>query len=99
MEYDASAQFRSSLPTNGTAKWNITEAIQTSASSTSANASLSISYSNIDWDFLKLVYGWAAVQYQAWARGELTVSGNGTQAFILYTDAILEYWIDSEVES
>ena len=57
-------------------------------------ASLSIGYSNVDWDFLKVVYGWAAVQYQAWARGELTVRGSGTQSVILYTDAILEFWVD-----
>lgn len=94
LRYDADAQFRSSLPANGTARWNITEAAQISTSPNSANASLSISYSNVDWDFLKVVYGWAAVQYQAWARGELSVSGNGTQPVILYTDAILEYWVD-----
>jgi pimeloyl-ACP methyl ester carboxylesterase len=96
LSYDPDATFRSSLPTNGTAKWNITEAVQVSSSSTSANASLSVSYSNVDWDFLKLVYGWAAVQYQAWARGELIIGGNETQHVVLYTDAILEYWVDDQ---
>ncbi|KAF2031612.1 hypothetical protein EK21DRAFT_110739 [Setomelanomma holmii] len=94
LSYDPKATFRSSLPTNGTAKWNITEAVQVSASPTSANASLSVGYSNVDWNFLKDIYGWAAVQYQAWARGELVVSGNETQHVILHTDAILEYWVD-----
>jgi hypothetical protein len=50
----------------------------------------------VDWDFLKLVYGWAAVQYQAWARGEFIVNGNTTQHVILHTDAILEYWVDDQ---
>lgn len=68
--------------------------MQVSTSPTTANASLSVSYSNVDWDFLKIVYGWAAVQYQAWARGELIVGGNETQHVILHTDAILEYWVD-----
>ncbi|KAF1961222.1 hypothetical protein CC80DRAFT_488551 [Byssothecium circinans] len=94
LHYDPNSAYQSSLPANGTAKWNTTEPTQTSSSSTSANATLSISYSNVDWDFLKVVYGWAAVQYQAWARGNLTVSGNGTQHVILYTDAIIEYWVD-----
>lgn len=40
------------------------------------------------------MYGWAAVQYQAWARGELVVRGNDTQHVVLYTDAIVEYWVD-----
>jgi hypothetical protein len=94
LRYDTNAEFRSSLPANGTAKWNVTEATKITTSPTSVEASLSISYSNVDWDFLKVVYGWAAVQYQSWARGELTVHGNGTQSVILYTDAILEFWVD-----
>lgn len=93
LSYDPKATFRSSLPANGTATWNLTRAVQ-SSTPTSANASLSVSYSNVDWNFMKTVYGWAAVQYQAWARGELTVGGNSTQPVILHTDSILEYWID-----
>jgi hypothetical protein len=50
----------------------------------------------VDWDFLKTIYGWAAVQYQAWARGELHIRGNETQNIILNTDGILEYWIDDQ---
>lgn len=95
LSYDQTARFRSSLPTNGTAKWNITEAsVQTSVTRT--KASLSIAYSNVDWDFLKSIYGWAAVQYQAWARGELIVHGKKTQHVILHTDSILEYWIGEQ---
>lgn len=72
----------------------MTEATRLSSTTNSANATLSIAFPDVDWDFLKLVYGWAAVQYQAWARGELIVSGNVIQHLFLYTDAILEYWID-----
>jgi predicted esterase len=92
--YSSSSTFQSSLPINGTAKWNITKAVQTTSGSTSANASLSISYPDVDWAFLKTVYGWASVQYQAWARGELIVHGDKAQSVILHTDAILEYWVD-----
>ncbi|KAJ4314577.1 hypothetical protein N0V94_006404 [Neodidymelliopsis sp. IMI 364377] len=91
--YNPNATFRSSLPTNGTAYWNITKA-KTQNSETSANAYLSVSYSSVDWDFLRTVYGWASVQYQAWARGELVVAGNYTQHIILHTDAILEFWVN-----
>ena len=70
--------------------------MQTQSSATAANASLSVAYSNVDWDFLKLIYGWAAVQYQAWARGELVVRGNETQHVVLHTDAVLEYWVDDQ---
>ncbi|OSS47835.1 hypothetical protein B5807_06315 [Epicoccum nigrum] len=93
LEYDPEASFRSSLPVDGTARWNVTTA-KTLDSEHSANSSLSIGYSNVDWEFLKLIYGWAAVQYQAWARGELIVGGNETQNVILHTDAILEFWVN-----
>ena len=95
MPYDASRHFQSSLPANGTAVWSISEATQTHNSPVSANASLSVRYSGVDWDFLKTVYGWAAVQYQAWVRGQLTVHSNTTIPVILYSDAILEFWVDN----
>lgn len=93
LQYNPKATFRSSLPANGTAHWNITTA-EISGGSKSANASLSVSYSAVDWEFLKTVYGWASVQYQAWARGELVVGGKETQHVVLQTDAILEFWIN-----
>ena len=95
LHFDPNAIFRSSLPANGTAKWKVIQASHTSSTTTSANVSLSVGFSNVDWDFLKVVYGWTAVQYQAWARGNITITGNKTQPVIIYTDAILEYWIDS----
>lgn len=95
LSYNTTARFWSSLPINGTARWNITEA-SVKTSHTTANASLSVGYSNVNWDFLKLVYGWAAVQYQAWARGEIVIHGKKTQHVILHMDAILEYWVDDQ---
>lgn len=94
LTYGTEARFRSSLPSNGTATWATMEAKSSGSSSTSANVSLGVGYDNVDWDFLKTVYGWAAVQYQAWARGELLVRGNDTQHVIFHTDAIMEYWVD-----
>lgn len=93
LSYDPQASFRSSLPVNGLARWNLTTA-KTLHTSTSANVSLGVSYSNVDWDFLKTIYGWSSVQYQAWARGELIVGGKETQHIIIHTDAILEYWVN-----
>ncbi|KAF2006183.1 hypothetical protein P154DRAFT_615539 [Amniculicola lignicola CBS 123094] len=93
LQYSTESHFRSSLPVNGIAKWSTTEAKQSLDTLGSAKASLPIGYSNVDWDFLKVVYGWAAVQYQAWARGEIIVTGNDTQHVVLYTDAILEFWV------
>lgn len=40
------------------------------------------------------MYGWAALQWQAWARGEIVVTGGLSQTVTLYTDGILEYAVD-----
>jgi len=56
---------------------------------------LTTNYTDVDWTFLQQVYGWSALQYQAWARGRFTVPGDSVQSYILYTDTVLEYWIDS----
>ena len=42
------------------------------------------------------MYGWAALQYQAWARGHLTITANSTQSIILYTDNVLEFWVNDD---
>lgn len=55
---------------------------------------LSLNFTDVDWPSLQLVYGWAAFQYQAWARGEITVSGSSTQNIVLHTDSALEFWVD-----
>ena len=40
------------------------------------------------------MYGWAALQYQAWARGFLKLAFDSTQCITFYTDNVLEFWID-----
>lgn len=59
-----------------------------------ASASLSLNFPQVSWALLQSVYGWAALQYQAWARGEIFVSADRAQTVIIYTDHVLEFWID-----
>ena len=40
------------------------------------------------------MYGWAALQYQGWARGYLEVGGPLPRRVLLFTDNILEVWLD-----
>ena len=42
------------------------------------------------------MYGWAALQYQAWARGHLKIAANSTQSIVFYTDNVLEFWVDDD---
>jgi hypothetical protein len=74
--------------------WSSTRARSIETASQSSEVSLSISFANVDWTFLQAVYGWSALQWQAWARGEIVVKSDEPVNAILYTDHILEYAID-----
>ena len=94
LEYDSNSTFRSSLGFNGTVSWSNSTAQLSGPSNFNAIARLSVGYSDIDWSFLQQIYGFAAVQWQGWARGNIYVSGETEKTIILYVDGILEYWID-----
>lgn len=82
---------------SGAASWSTVKS--TSERSISHHsASLSVGFSNVDWTLLKSFYGWAAVQFQAWARGSIHVFGSSgpKSALVLYTERILEFWIDDK---
>ena len=61
-----------------------------------AEAELSVEFPWIDWTFLQSVYGWAALQYQAWVRGYINVEASSVRSYHLYTDEVLEFWLDDE---
>lgn len=48
----------------------------------------------MDWTFLQAVYGWAALQWQGWARGEILINATAPQIVNLYTDHVIEYAVD-----
>ena len=55
---------------------------------------LTFEFPRIDWDTLKSVYGWAAFQWQGWARGSLTLFGNKNRLVSFNADNVLEFWVD-----
>ena len=61
-----------------------------------SRASLNVAFPQIDWASLQSVYGWAALQWQAWARGEIIVQSERPKTLALYTPGILEFWIGGE---
>lgn len=60
-----------------------------------AKATIDVGFLDINWEFIQSVYGWSALQYQAWARGYLQISGRGSQTVVLFTDGLLELWVDN----
>lgn len=96
LSYNESDRYRSSLATNGTVGWSTLTTNRSFASPGNAKVDLLVRFDNTDWKSLQSVYGWAALQYQGWARGNVTVGGNQQKTVVLYTERVLEFWIDDE---
>ncbi|KAI5193509.1 hypothetical protein E4T38_09937 [Aureobasidium subglaciale] len=94
LEYDQEAKFPSSLAPNATVSWFTVEAQQSSCDTLSAQLALSVAFPNVDLESLQRIYGWAALQYQGWARGLLHVNGPQSQTLTLATDNLLEFYLD-----
>ena len=94
--YSHDTSYPSSLAPSGQVSWSTYQLESRSSSEDSAEASLIVGFPNIDWPFLQSVYGWAALQYQAWALGHLTIAADSTQSILFYTDNVLEFWVDDD---
>ena len=96
LQYNAEAKYKSSLATNGLVSWSRQQHESDPNDTNEAAAFLTVLFHNVDWHFLQSVYGWAALQYQAWARGYINVEPECVQNVALYTDNVLEFWVDDK---
>ena len=96
LEYDPDATFRSSLTTNATTSWSTREAQLSYERDEYSSAELDVAFPEVEWQWLRNTYGWAALQWQAWARGEIYVQHDNVETLTLNTYGILEYWIDDD---
>lgn len=96
LAYDLSSTYDSSLAVNGTVGWSIQELKSLLQSERAVEAKLVISFPDVDWAFLQSIYGWAALQYQAWIRGEIFIRSSNSRTVVLYTDNVLEFSIDGK---
>ena len=77
--------------------WSSLQADSVTEDHLSAKCCINVSFSNIAWPFLQSVYGWSVCQYQAWARGKLRVEAETEQTVVLYTDRVLELWVNDKM--
>jgi hypothetical protein len=91
---DEYTTFPSSLAPNATVSWSTTQAQDSSCDALSARIDLSVTFPDIDLDSLQRIYGWAALQYQAWARGFFHINADRPQTLALSTDNLLEFYLD-----
>jgi predicted esterase len=96
LTFDDHARFPSSLPFNGTAFWSNATAKLGGLNIQRASVELTVEYPDVDWAFLQQVYGWAALQWQGWVRGEIVVQREDPITLSLDAENILEYWIDDK---
>jgi predicted esterase len=96
LTFDDHARFPSSLPFNGTAFWSNATAKLGDPNTQRASVELSVEYPDVDWAFLQQVYGWAALQWQSWARGEIIVQREDSITLSLDAENVLEYWVDDK---
>ncbi|KAF9883033.1 hypothetical protein FE257_004316 [Aspergillus nanangensis] len=98
MSYDVNSAYNSALAINGTVKWRKIKADISESTSEHAKARFNLSFPEIDWRHLQSVYGWPALQFQAWMRGYLRLeeAAVGNQTVALYVNGILEFSINGK---
>jgi hypothetical protein len=96
----SNATFASSITRDGRARWSqvcMNKELGELGDGNAAKIKLNVAFANdADWSFLQQVYGWAATQWQAWARGELIIRSDKPQTVLLYVENVLEYIVDGK---
>ncbi len=88
---DSEAKFHSSLGIDGLVKWSTLEDVSSCDSlAEGLSIELNIAFPAVDWMFQQSVYGWAALQYQAYARGFVDVIGHSSHKVAFYAEHVLE---------
>lgn len=96
LPYDPNVTFNSALGTNGSVQWSTTRANISRSSRGQVQAALNVNFPAVNRAFMQSVYGWPALQYQAWARGVLEIKGSQSQTIALFGDGLLEFLVDGE---
>lgn len=94
LRYDPDAWYRGSLVPGANVPWTVFNARDFKTSDDASALTLEVNFGEVDWSFHQKVYGWSALQYQAWARGYIEINGPATEDVVLYTDGLLEFNID-----
>jgi hypothetical protein len=84
----SSAEFTSSLPLAGAANWSSIIA--------TPDGTATAVFPDVDWKSLRSTYGWAGLQFQAWARGEITVCGDRPVTVRLALSGAGEFWVGEQ---
>ncbi|RMZ80312.1 hypothetical protein DV738_g2889, partial [Chaetothyriales sp. CBS 135597] len=84
------ATYFSPLTRNATVDWEQHE-FESSFDGQTATVHLSLSFEEVNWEFLRSIYGWAALQFQAWARSEIVYNGRDPVNILFEPTNVLEF--------
>ena len=91
------AKFHSSLGVGGLVEWSTLEDVMDHESDEYGRSiELNVAFPAVDWTLQQSVYGWPALQYQAFARGVINVAGHSSCTIALYTDNVLEFAVNDK---
>lgn len=96
LSFDETVGFNSPLATDGIVRWDSVWANVTNSPPAQSRAELVVDFPQINWKSLQSVYGWSALQYQAWVRGYINLPSSNYQAVGIFTDGILDLFIDGQ---
>ncbi|KAK6369890.1 hypothetical protein LTS17_009340 [Exophiala oligosperma] len=89
------AAYHSPLARNATVRWN-SRTFRPIVSEASTTVDLVVDFSEIDWDIAQKIYGWSALQYQAWLKGGVWNDGGTSRRVSIYPEGILELWLNNK---
>lgn len=96
LSYDLNSSYVSALAPRGLTRWSALSADESASGEGHARVSLSVGFPDVEWTFIQTIYGWAALQYQAWARGNLTVISDDVVTVSISMPGLLEIWVDKK---
>lgn len=94
LEYDESRSYPSPLLANASVSWE-TRMFEASGDIDTAIVDFAIAHQDVNWEFLRGIYGWAAVQYQTWVRGTLHNHAIGPVTVAIYAPGVIEMYLDT----
>lgn len=94
MPFD-STSYLSPLSVNASVTWAVQE-FHTSSGNGRASVFIDLTHKDIEWDFLRSIYGWAILQYQSWARGSLLNSSPRPIKIALFPTNAFELWVNDQ---
>ncbi|KAF2156221.1 hypothetical protein K461DRAFT_221723 [Myriangium duriaei CBS 260.36] len=96
LAFASNVTFTSSLGSGAFVRWSRSVDGKITQTQNYTEADLNFRFNEVDWTELQRVYGWAALQYQAWTRGHILVGGNSPRTVLLSIKNVIEFYIDGQ---